>query len=65
MAPLIVPSLQSAQQARIRSACAIADPAAWLCAVQGAGIVQAERIWWVWEDLNFRPHPYQGCALTN
>ena len=22
-------------------------------------------IWWVWEDLNFRPHPYQGCALTN
>src|SRR5690606_18635533 len=23
------------------------------------------RTWWVWEDLNFRPHPYQGCALTN
>ena len=23
-----------------------------------------EKIWWVWEDLNFRPHPYQGCALT-
>ena len=23
------------------------------------------RFWWVWEDLNFRPHPYQGCALTN
>ena len=21
--------------------------------------------WWVWEDLNFWPHPYQGCALTN
>ena len=21
--------------------------------------------WWVWEELNFRPHPYQGCALTN
>ena len=21
--------------------------------------------WWVWEDLNCRPHPYQGCALTN
>jgi hypothetical protein len=20
--------------------------------------------WWVWEDLNLRPHPYQGCALT-
>ena len=24
-----------------------------------------DKIWWVWEDLNFRPHPYQGCALTN
>ncbi len=22
-------------------------------------------IWWVWEDSNFRPHPYQGCALTD
>ena len=21
--------------------------------------------WWVWVDLNYRPHPYQGCALTN
>jgi hypothetical protein len=21
--------------------------------------------WWVWEDLHPRPHPYQGCALTN
>src|SRR5690606_19489147 len=21
--------------------------------------------WWVWDELNFRPHPYQGCALTN
>ena len=20
---------------------------------------------WAMEDLNFRPHPYQGCALTN
>jgi hypothetical protein len=20
--------------------------------------------WWVWEDSNLRPHPYQGCALT-
>ena len=26
---------------------------------------QAKIKWWVWEDLNFRPHPYQGCALTN
>ena len=23
------------------------------------------KIWWVWVDLNHRPHPYQGCALTN
>ena len=33
-----------------------------------AGALPAElwpRQWWVWEDLNFRPHPYQGCALTN
>ncbi len=22
-------------------------------------------VWWVWADLNSRPHPYQGCALTN
>ena len=28
------------------------------------GIHAAER-WWVWVDLNHRPHPYQGCALTN
>ena len=26
---------------------------------------RATENWWVWEDLNFRPHPYQGCALTN
>ena len=26
---------------------------------------RAPDVWWVWEDLNFRPHPYQGCALTN
>ena len=23
------------------------------------------KTWWVWVDLNHRPHPYQGCALTN
>ena len=22
------------------------------------------KIWWAWEDLNFRPHAYQACALT-
>ena len=21
--------------------------------------------WWAWLDLNQRPHPYQGCALTS
>ena len=35
--PLIVPSLQSAQQARIRSACAIADPAHGLVPCQEQG----------------------------
>ena len=22
-------------------------------------------LWWAWIDLNFRPHAYQACALTN
>ena len=21
-------------------------------------------VWWAWVDSNYRPHPYQGCALT-
>ena len=24
-----------------------------------------EGFWWVRVDLNHRPHPYQGCALTS
>ena len=24
-----------------------------------------ESFWWVWEELHPRPHPYQGCAITN
>jgi hypothetical protein len=24
-----------------------------------------KRMWWAWEDLNFRPHAYQARALTN
>ena len=24
-----------------------------------------EAEWWAWVDSNYRPHPYQGCALTN
>lgn len=23
------------------------------------------RLWWAWVDLNYRPHAYQACALTN
>ena len=26
---------------------------------------RAGRKWWAWVDSNYRPHPYQGCALTN
>ena len=25
----------------------------------------SQRMWWAWEDLNFRPHAYQARALTN
>ena len=28
-------------------------------------VARPQHIWWVWVDLNHRPHPYQGCALTN
>ena len=31
----------------------------------GPGYVPRSRYWWVWEELHPRPHPYQGCALTN
>ena len=24
----------------------------------------AGRLWWAWVELNYRPHPYQGCALA-
>ena len=23
------------------------------------------RCWWAWVELNYRPHPYQGCALAS
>ena len=26
---------------------------------------EKKKVGWAMEDLNFRPHPYQGCALTN
>ena len=25
----------------------------------------AAKVWWAWEDLNFRPHAYQARALTS
>jgi hypothetical protein len=28
------------------------------------GLQSSPQYWWVWEDSNLRPHPYQGCALT-
>src|SRR5207253_11105676 len=33
-----------------------------------AGALPAELrplLWWAWIDLNYRPHAYQACALTN
>ena len=27
--------------------------------------VKKDKNWWAMLDLNQRPHPYQGCALTN
>jgi hypothetical protein len=30
-----------------------------------SAFVLLPRIWWVWMDLNHRPHAYQACALTN
>src|SRR4051812_40652411 len=32
------------------------------CGHHGSSICWRE---WAWEDLNLRPHPYQGCALTD
>ena len=28
-------------------------------------VQRTTRVWWVWVDLNHRPHAYQACALTN
>ena len=30
-----------------------------------ADSVAPARAWWAWIDLNYRPHAYQACALTN
>jgi hypothetical protein len=39
--------------------------ATFACANEPVYKIQYEEKWWVWVDLNHRPHPYQGCALTN
>src|SRR6202789_4332939 len=26
--------------------------------------VSSLKLWWAWIDSNYRPHPYQGCALA-
>jgi hypothetical protein len=28
-------------------------------------VKDSDKGWWAWVDSNYRPHPYQGCALTN
>ena len=39
------------------------DPAK-LAAVEFPTLRPITSMWWAWEDLNFRPHAYQACALT-
>ena len=35
------------------------------CAVQSRSASKlGGKNWWAWVDLNYRPHPYQGCALA-
>ena len=40
--------------------CVMRRTPAWTLATEAANWFD----WWVWVDLNHRPHPYQGCALT-
>ncbi len=35
----------------------------WLL-VSAEGLARRTGDWWAWVDLNYRPHPYQGCALA-
>jgi hypothetical protein len=30
----------------------------------GELLEESGKNWWAWVDLNYRPHPYQGCALA-
>jgi hypothetical protein len=34
-------------------------------ATEHVGAETHEVKWWAWAESNGRPHPYQGCALTN
>ena len=31
----------------------------------GRNRVLPKLVWWAWVESNYRPHPYQGCALAN
>jgi hypothetical protein len=31
---------------------------------KGQELTAKSDFWWAWIDLNYRPHPYQGCALA-
>ena len=33
--------------------------------VSKANLRARQKDWWAWVDLNYRPHAYQACALTN
>ena len=34
------------------------DPDSWILTI-------CLSCWWAWVESNYRPHPYQGCALAN
>ena len=62
--PNVVPCSNTGTAAQNFTGCSI-GVAKHIDDMRVTGIGRPEEFWWVWEDLNFRPHPYQGCALTN
>jgi hypothetical protein len=36
-----------------------------LCQLSYTPTRRTRKRWWAWEDLNFRPHAYQACALAS
>ena len=38
--------------------------ASWLVASVTSHWPLATDFWWAWVELNYRPHPHQGCALA-